>query len=38
MLENIRAPITEQEVEDMIKDADPNNTGFIDYNGNGLHV
>ncbi|WAR20042.1 CALM-like protein [Mya arenaria] len=32
IMENIRAAVTEQEIEDMVKDADPNNTGFLAYN------
>jgi len=33
MMENLRKPISENEIEEMIKEADNNHTGYITYNG-----
>lgn len=33
MMENLRKPLSDHDIEEMIKDADPNHTGYITYNG-----
>ena len=34
MMENLKVSVTENEIEEMIKDADKNHNGYIPYNGN----
>lgn len=32
-MENLRKPVSDNEIDEMIKEADRNQTGYITYNG-----